>query len=95
MRLPLKNIEEALLPLYSFIVSRFNVFGWESPNFIVSHFSAFGGESPLSRILSLSVYIISHFTGVLFGFAGKVLVFISVIELPRINYTVRETIKYK
>jgi hypothetical protein len=75
MRLPLKNIEEAVLPLYIFIVSRFNVFGWESPNFIASRFSAFGGESPLPRILSRSVYIISHFAGILFGFAGKMLVF--------------------
>jgi small-conductance mechanosensitive channel len=76
MSLPLKNIEEALLPLYNIIVSRFNVFGWESPNFIVSHFSAFGGESPLQRIFPLFIYIITHFAGIWFGFAGKMLVFI-------------------
>ena len=63
-----------MLPLYNFIVSHFNVFGWESPNFIASCFNAFGGESPSQRILSLSVYIISHFTGIWFGFAGKMLV---------------------
>lgn len=69
-----KNIEEAVLPLYIFIVSQFNVFGRESPSFIVSRFNALGGESPSQRILPLSAYIISHFTGILFGFAGKVLV---------------------
>lgn len=51
-----------MLPLYSFIVSQFNVFGWESPNFIVSHFNAFGGESPLQRTLPLFIYIISCFS---------------------------------
>ena len=57
-----RNIEEALLPLYNFIVSHFNVFGWESPSLIVSRFNAFGGESPSQRILPLSAYIISCFS---------------------------------
>lgn len=51
-----------MLPLYNIIVSRFNVFGWESPNFIASRFNTFGGESPSQRILPLSTYIISCFS---------------------------------
>lgn len=51
-----------MLPLCSFIVSQFNVFGRESPSFIVSRFNVFGGESPLQRILPLSTYIISCFS---------------------------------
>ena len=61
MRIP-KKIEEAVLPLCSFIVSQFNVFGRESPSFIVSRFNVFGGESPLQRILSLScIYNITFY----------------------------------
>lgn len=51
-----------MLPLCSFIVSQFNVFGRESPNFIVSHSNVFGGESPLQRTLPLFIYIISCFS---------------------------------
>ena len=40
----IKTIEEAMPPLYHFIVSRFNVFGRESPNFIGSV-----KELPLSK----------------------------------------------
>ena len=61
MRIP-KKIGEAVLPLCSFIVSQFNVFGRESPSFIVSRFNVFGGESPLQRILPLSTYILSCFS---------------------------------
>ena len=51
-----------MLPLCSFIVSQFNVFGRESPSFIVSRFNVFGGESPLQRTLPLFIYIISCFS---------------------------------